>query len=54
LTRVYKPEDAKRVKYALTNVFIDVGRMAQSELEAGIAEWAFNSSPRLQNRSALT
>jgi len=36
-----QPEDAKRVKYALTNVFIDVGRMAQSELEAGIAEWAF-------------
>lgn len=35
-----KPADAARVKNAIVGVFLDVGRMAQSELEAGLAEWA--------------
>lgn len=35
-----KPADAGNIKAAITSVFVDVGRMAQSELEAGIAEWA--------------
>jgi len=38
-----KPADAERIKAALTSVFMDVGRMAQSELEAGIAEWALDN-----------
>lgn len=37
-----KPADAERIKAALTRVFLDVGRAAQSELEAGIVEWAFD------------
>ncbi len=36
------PPDAAKVKAVLTSVIIDVGRMAQSELEAGIAEWAIS------------
>jgi hypothetical protein len=39
-----KAADAERVKAALTSVFIDVGRMAQSELEAALAEWALTKS----------
>jgi hypothetical protein len=35
-----KPADAQRLKGAIVSVFTDVGRMAQSELQAGIAEWA--------------
>ena len=35
-----KPADAAKIKAALTMIYIDTGRMAQSELEAGIAEWA--------------
>jgi hypothetical protein len=41
-----KPSDAERIKTALTAVFVDVGRLAQSELEAGILENA------IQPRSA--
>lgn len=40
-----KPADAERIKAALTSVFMDVGKMAQSELEAGIAEWALDKEP---------
>lgn len=39
-----KPADAERIKAALISQFIDMGRIAQSELEAGIAEWALNTS----------
>lgn len=35
-----KPADAEHIKNALTSIFVDVGRLAQSELEAGLAEWA--------------
>ena len=38
-----KPVDAGNIKAAILSVFDDVGRMAQSELEAGIAEWALES-----------
>ncbi|MFN0104177.1 MAG: hypothetical protein ACKV2U_19090 [Bryobacteraceae bacterium] len=34
------PADADAIRGAITSVFTDVGRMAQSELEAGISEWA--------------
>jgi cytochrome c556 len=34
------PADASKVKTALTSMFTDVGRMAQSELEASNVEWA--------------
>ena len=37
-----KPADAERVKTVLSSVFMDVGQAAQSELEAGIAEWAIS------------
>ena len=37
-----KPADAERVKAVILSVFTDVGRMAQSELEAGIAEKALD------------
>lgn len=40
IDQALKPTDAERVKAALSSVFIDVGRLAQSELELGIAEWA--------------
>lgn len=39
-----KPADAAKIKTALTNIFIDMGRVAQYELEAGIAEWALDST----------
>lgn len=39
-----KPADAERVKAALTSVFMDVGRTAQSELEVALAEWALTKS----------
>ena len=35
------PTDAARVKAAIVSVFMDTGRMADSELQAGLAEWAF-------------
>jgi hypothetical protein len=35
-----KPADAEKIKAVLTSIFIDVGQMAQSELQAGISEWA--------------
>lgn len=35
-----KPADAAKVKAAITSVFADLGTMAQSELQAGIVEWA--------------
>lgn len=37
-----KPEDAKHLKDAIVSVVNDVGRMAQAELEAGIAEQALD------------
>ena len=37
-----KPADAERIKAVILSVFTDVGRMAQSELEAGIAEKALD------------
>ena len=36
-----KPDDAERVKAAILSVIMDTGRMAQSELQAGVVEWAF-------------
>ena len=36
------PPDAERIKTVLTSIIMDVGQMAQSELEAGIAEWAIS------------
>jgi hypothetical protein len=39
-----KPADAERIKTYLTSVIIDVGAMAQSELEVGIAEWALTQA----------
>ena len=35
------PADAGRIKIVITSVFLDVGEMAQSELQAGISERAF-------------
>ena len=40
IDQALNPADAERIKSALTSVFMDVGRMAQSELEAGLSEWA--------------
>ncbi|MGC3991993.1 MAG: hypothetical protein QM796_20340 [Chthoniobacteraceae bacterium] len=37
------PEDATRVKAALAGIYMDVGRMADAELEDGLAEWALGS-----------
>lgn len=37
-----KPADALRIKTVLSAVFLDVGKMAQSEFEIGIAEWAID------------
>lgn len=39
-----KPADAGRVKAIITSVFMDVGEMAESELRAGISEWAFSKA----------
>ena len=36
-----KPADAERVKTVITSIFMDVGAMAQSELQAGISAWGF-------------
>lgn len=36
-----KPADAERVKRILTGIILDVGEIAQSELQAGLSEWAF-------------
>lgn len=44
LDQALKPADAEGVKAVLTSIIMDVGQMAQSELEAGIAEWAINRS----------
>jgi hypothetical protein len=38
-----KPADAERIKTAIANIFTEVGEMAESELRAGIAEWAFGT-----------
>lgn len=35
-----KTADAERVKTVLMSIIMDVGQMAQSELEVGISEWA--------------
>ena len=37
------PADATEIKAAITSVFIDVGRLAQSELEEAIVETALNN-----------
>jgi hypothetical protein len=37
-----KPADALRIKTVLSAIFIDVGKMAESEFEIGIAEWAID------------
>jgi hypothetical protein len=39
-----KPADAERVKTVITSIFMDVGEMAQSELQAGVSEWAIGKS----------
>jgi hypothetical protein len=48
-TRLYKkidealkPADALRIKTVLSAIFIDVGKMAESEFEIAIAEWAID------------
>ncbi len=38
-----KPDAAEAVKAVLLSVIIDTGAMAQSELEAGLAEWALSN-----------
>jgi hypothetical protein len=43
------PNDAEDVKAGITGVYIDVGRMAQSELEVGLAEWAFRKQSAAAN-----
>lgn len=43
------PADAQDVKAGITGVFIDVGRMAQSELEVGLAEWALRKQTAAAN-----
>jgi hypothetical protein len=43
------PKDAKQIKAAISGVYIDVGRMAESELEAGIAEWALQKQSAAAN-----
>jgi hypothetical protein len=40
IDQALKPADADAVKAALTSVFTDMGELAQSELEAGLMEWA--------------
>lgn len=40
IDQALKPTDSERIKTFLTSVFMDVGEMADSELEAGISEWA--------------
>jgi hypothetical protein len=47
--RSLNPADAERVKTVLTGFILDVGQMAQSELEAGIAEWAINRKSAASN-----
>ena len=37
-----KPADAARIKAAILSVFVDVGRMAQSELQVSLAEHALD------------
>ena len=36
-----KPGDSERVKTIITSIFMDVGAMAQSELQVGISAWGF-------------
>jgi hypothetical protein len=38
------PADAAKVKTVLMSIFDDVGRMAESELQAGILEWSVKAS----------
>jgi len=38
-----KPDAAEAIKAVLLSVIMDSGMMAQSELEAGIAEWAIST-----------
>ncbi len=40
LDAAMSPDDAATLKAAITSIYVDMGRMAQSELEAGLAEWA--------------
>jgi hypothetical protein len=37
-----KPADAVRIKTVISAIFIDVGKMAESEFEIAIAEWAID------------
>lgn len=39
------PDAADAIKSVLRSIILDTGMMAQSELEAGIAEWAIQSRP---------
>jgi hypothetical protein len=43
LDSALSPEDATKIKTALTSIILDVGKMAQSELEAGITEWSVSN-----------
>ena len=40
-----RPQDSQRIKAAIISLYVDVGRMAQSELESGLAEWALQQQP---------
>lgn len=46
------PADAAEIKAAVTSAFIDVGRAAQSELEAGIVETALDRQASTNQASA--
>jgi hypothetical protein len=39
-----KPAEAGRIKTVIDSIFIDVGKMAESEFEVGIAEWALDKA----------
>jgi len=45
IDRGLKPDAAKSVKEVLTSVFSDVGELTQSELQAGLMEWALQRHP---------
>jgi hypothetical protein len=42
IDKAIPPAKANQIKAAITGVFMDLGRMAQSELEIGIVEWALD------------
>lgn len=47
-----KPADAAEIKAAITSAFVDVGRLAQAELEEGIVETALDRQTAAKQASA--